>query len=283
MHLTPHFPDIKIVSLRQCIAHEGVVKRWVDEIATNLQDAGVMKNPIIVTRPDRRGRRIVIDGMHRFAALRALEIADVLVYEIDYESDEIQLSGWDAMILRSFDAKKFLHKHFTNTRGITMTTTRKAETAAAAVNTRAALAAVGDRRGPFHLITRGHTATVDECVQCSVQIDTALDAARLRPVYVADALSLEDFKRTDAHGIVMRPHYSKTEIQSRTLAGKLFPRKSTRHLIPHRPLRVDVGIALLRAQLPLAAKNKVLREHLRWCYEADRIRYYPESVFVFSD
>jgi hypothetical protein len=54
-------------------------------------------------------------------------------------------------------------------------------------------------------------------------------------------------------------------------------------MIPGRPLRIDVTIAMLRAKISLAAQNRLLKEHLRWCYESDRIRYYPERVFIFAD
>lgn len=302
---TTIFPRIKIVRMRDCIAHEGVVTRWVEQIAANLLAEGVLKNPIIVTRP--RGHRqkprqrpvrarrqcggtsdqrpyIVIDGMHRFAAFQRLEIPDIVAYEIDYDDAAITLEGWDALVLRPFKAIPFLHRTAT-TLGGGYLVQRVPDLAAAQalLDTRHAVIAATDQRGRWHVIARRGTITVEALVKASEVVDRALDAADYRPVYVADALALADFHTTRAHGLIVRPHYTKPEILRRTLARRIFPRKSTRHLIPNRPLRVDVGLALLRARLSLAAKNRLLDEHLRWCYESDRVRYYPESVFIFAD
>lgn len=277
------FPDITIVPLSQCLAHEGVVPRWVDEIATNLLDEGVMKNPIVVTKTKRRGKRVVIDGMHRFAALQQLDIPTALVYEIDYDDPAIQLAGWDALTFRPFRAKAFLTQLFGKDRGYTVERTASAEAAQAAVRTREAVLAAGDRHGTFSLLCPRKPATVEACTSKARLADDVLDAQGFRPVYVADSLSIADFHQTRATGILFRTHYTKEEIIERTLAGKLFPRKSTRHLIPRRPLRVDIGIPVLRAKISLDAKNALLAERLRWCYEADRVRYYPESVFIFAD
>lgn len=277
-------PLIRIVPMPQCVAHEGVVRKWVEAIMTNLLDEGVMKNPIIVSRLKARTPRwIVIDGMHRFAALRALQIRDILTYAIDYDDPQIGLAGWDTLLLRPVQAQRLLANVFGKDRAFSTTRVADAETARRAVTTREALLAVGDRSGAYYLLAARRRATVETCVQTCARMDAALDADGFRPLYVPDTLSVRDFRRMHCGGIVMRPLYTKAEVIDRTLAGKIFPRKSTRHLIPGRPLRVDVALAWLRGRVSVAAKNRLLREHLRWCYEADRIRYYPESVFVFAD
>ncbi|MBI4239027.1 MAG: hypothetical protein HY696_11530 [Deltaproteobacteria bacterium] len=277
-------PLIRIVPMPQCVAHEGVVRRWVEAIMTNLLDEGVMKNPIIVSRlQGRTPRWIVVDGMHRFAALRALEIRDILTYEIDYHDPKIGLAGWDTLLLRPVQARRVVENVFGKDRSFVVTRVDNADAARRAVVARDAILAVGDRSSRFYLLGARRRATVETCVQACARMDAALDADGFRPLYVPDVLSLRDFHRMDCGGLVMRPLYTKAEVIERTVAGKIFPRKSTRHLIPGRPLRVDVALAWLRGQVSLAAKNRLLREHLRWCYEADRIRYYPESVFVFAD
>lgn len=280
---TPLFPGIKIVPLDQCIAHEGVVDAWVGQIANNLLDAGVMKNPIIVSHLRKGGKRVVIDGMHRFAALRRLEIPHVMVYEIDYMDPEVRLAGWDALTFRSINAHKLINELFGDQKKFSIERTQSAVEAQNALRTRQALLAIGDRRGSFFLLCSKRAPSVDSLVKVSQKVDLSLDEKGFRPLYVADSLSIPDFDEKQASGIIFRAHYQKEEILERTLGGKLFPRKSTRHIIPRRPLRVDVGLPLLRTNISLDAKNEILNEHMRWCYESDRIRYYPESVFIFAD
>ena len=160
---------IKIIPVSQCLIHEGIMEKLVDQIASNFRNDGVMKNPIIVTL--HQGRYVVLDGMHRCAAVQQLGIPDILVFEVDYFSKEV----------------------------------------------------------------------------------------------------------------VLEPPHRKEDILEKTLKGKILPPKSTRHLISGRPLRVDLPLSVLNGPDDLEAKNRLLQEHLKWCYENNRVRFYPESVYVFAD
>lgn len=160
---------IKIIPTSQCLIHEGIVKKLVDQIASHFRNDGVMKNPIIVTL--HQGRTVVLDGMHRFAAVEQLGIPDILVFEVDYFSKEV----------------------------------------------------------------------------------------------------------------VLEPPYSKEKILEGTLSGKILPPKSTRHLISGRPLRVDLPLSVLNGPNNLEIKNRLLQEHLKWCHDNNRVRFYPESVYIFAD
>lgn len=310
MQPTDIFPHIKIVRLKDCVAHEGVVARWVEQIATNIRDQGVMKSPIIVTKPVSRasyvahrkkgvhdGRRtqgagrqtqdtgchIVIDGMHRFAAFQRLEIPDIVAYEIDYEDPTILLEGWDALVFRPFAPRSFLQRLFPTPKGFDVHMVPSIATAQTMLDQRGALIAAVDQQHRCWIVTTRRRPSVDALVRASEDVDRGIDAAGLRPVYVADSLALGDFRKTRATGLIIRPHYTKQEIIARTLGRRLFPRKSTRHLIPGRPLRLDVPLTLLQTTISLRGKNQFLDAHLRWCYAADRMRYYPESVFIFAD
>lgn len=52
---------------------------------------------------------------------------------------------------------------------------------------------------------------------------------------------------------------------------------------PGPPPRVDLDLSLLRAEIDIEIKNRLLDEHLKWCFESDRVRFYPESMYVFAD
>lgn len=277
------YSAIKFIPLGKCLAHEGVVQKWVEGIAFNIQDIGVMKNPIIVTKHD--PYYIVIDGMHRFAACKHLEVRDILVYEVDYSSPEIVLEGWDAFTFSPLHCEKLLRSLFLESDGFLIKKISGLRKAQKAVITRNALLAAADRDSTVHIVQKkdGSLPTVEDLSRATELIDRAIDTEGLKVAYVANSLSLHDFSHVDAKSIVMRPVFTKKEIIENTIQQKLFPRKSTKHVIPNRPLRVDINLALLRTDIDLETKNQVLKEHLRWCYESDRVRYYPESIFIFSD
>lgn len=283
------YPSIKIVPMASCIAHEGVVQRWVDQIAHSILDHGVMKNPIIVAKApeaNNGSKWVVIDGMHRFAACQKLELRDILVCEVDYSSDKIRVEGWDAFTFKHMNAKLLLPELFPKAKGYRITRAKDGKKLQDQVAQREILLAACDRGEEYYVVHPSdlkNAELLEELIHSTELIDTALDHKRLKPLYVANSTSLSDFENSNAQSMVIRPHFTKPEILERTLANKLFPRKSTRHLIPDRPLRIDLTLSVLRTEIDLAAKNRLLDDHLRWCFESDRVRYYPESIYIFSD
>ncbi len=160
---------IQIISVDRCLPHEGIKQELVGQIASHIQNDGILKNPIVVT--PYQGCFVILDGMHRFAAIRQLNIPAILIFEVDYFSE----------------------------------------------------------------------------------------------------------------GVVLEPPFAKKEILERAVSRNIFPPKSTRHLVSGRPLRIDLDLALLRSDQDLRSKNKILQDRLRRCYENNRVRFYSESVTVFSD
>lgn len=282
------FPTIKIVPIESCLAHEGVVAKWVDGIIYNIQDTGVLKNPIIVTRRD--PYYVVIDGMHRFAACRELKLKDILVCEIDYAAPEIAVEGWNAFAFDGVNVEELGRELIRPAVGESgsayrLHAVRNLSACHAAAASRQALIGIADKEGRW--VTLQRTAkgapTLDELIELTAKVDKILERRGVRIAYVGSSISETEFARTEASAVVVRPIFTKDEIISRTLQKKLFPRKSTKHVVPNRPLRMDLNLALLRADIDLATKNQVLQEHLKWCYESDRVRYYPEPVLIFSD
>jgi hypothetical protein len=111
-----------------------------------------------------------------------------------------------------------------------------------------------------------------------------LDRRSLRVVYIADEQSAKTFRQHEnAFALFKRPFFTKEEVVKRTIEGQILPRKSTRHLFPLRPLRIDIDFTLLREEIDLQIKNKLLQARLNWCLENNMVRYYPESVLVLDD
>ena len=284
MDITDIYPRLKIVPIDKCLAHEGIVQKWVDRIAYNILDQGVVKNPIIVS--EHKGHYVVIDGMHRFAAFNKMEIKNILVCETDYNSDKILLEGWDAFTFRPLNTKKLLAELFPESEGYKIGECKDLALARKQLLGRKHLLVAGDKGGKFYTLDKprmDEEHMLDELIHITEMIDAEIDARNLRVLYVENSLSDDKFANSDAISMIIRPQFRKYEVIERTLQKKLFPRKSTRHLIPDRPLRVDLDLSLLRANIKLDIKNRLLDEHLKWCFESDKVRYYPESVYVFAD
>lgn len=285
MDITDIYPTIKIVPMEKCLAHEGIVPKWVDRISSNILDNGIMKNPVIVA--EEREHYIVIDGMHRFAAFQKLEMKDIMVCEIDYHSDGVALESWDAFTFKPIHPLTLFSDLFPAKDGYTIKEVGNVSEARMALLERKCLLVAGSKEDEkFFALHKqvDREKILDELISVTERIDTEIDLRNLKVVYVENTVSDEKFRNSDAQSIIIRPRFTKKEVLEKTLNKGLFPRKSTRHLIPDRPLRVDLDLSLLRANdISLEVKNRLLDEHLNWCLLSGRVRYYPESVYVFSD
>lgn len=276
------FNQIKIVPASRCLVHEGTVKKWVDDIASMIQRDKNLKNPIIVTA--HKGHYVVLDGMHRFAAMAQLGIPDILVYEVDYNSPDIVLGGFDAFTFKKLNAENLMSELFPAAEGFHLQKFPTLSAAKEQVSSRDFLLAMSDKNGAVWGLDRtSGKEDMDAICEAVDRVDRVMSDRFPRAIYVNNELSLQDFGESAAASIVLRPQFSKGEVLDRTLNKKIFPPKSTRHLIPGRPLRVDVDLTLLSADLDLESKNRLLKKHLHWCFENNRVRYYPEPVYTFSD
>jgi hypothetical protein len=276
------FSRIKILPISEILLHEGVVADWTQKLSSHIDYDGIVKNPIIVTHF--QGRYIALDGMHRVSALKALGCRDIVVYEVDYDDPSVSLFGWDAMILDACPLAETLEAVGLRER-LTLTRHRDFPAAAAHVRAHTSCFAFRARDGEvLETALREPGGSLDDLIRALKAVEAELDARKTRIVYVADDQVEETFSLHDnAFALFKRPYFTKEEVMTRTLQGKILPRKSTRHLFPLRPLRLDIDFILLKEDIDIGIKNQLLQARLNWCLENNMVRYYPESVLILSD
>jgi hypothetical protein len=276
------FSKIKIIPLSEILLHEGVVSEWITKLSSHIDYDGVVKNPIIVTRF--QGHYIALDGMHRVTALKALGCRDIVVYEVDYDDPSVGLFGWDALILDRFPVEVTL-REFAAAENLTLERHRDFPRACGNVGERRSCFGLLTRDGEvFELRRREDERDLDTLIRVLKAFEADLDRRKLRTVYVADEHSEDTFRQhANASALFKRPFFTKEEVVARTIQGKTLPRKSTRHLFPLRPLRIDIDFILLKEDVDLETKNRLLQARLNWCLENNMVRYYPESVLILSD
>ena len=276
------FARIKIIPISEILLHEGVVAEWTKKLGTTIDHDGIVKNPIIVTRFE--GHTIALDGMHRVTALRSLGCRDIVVYEVDYDDPSIGLYGWDAMVLSEFPLLERLQQ-FAREEHLDLSRHRDFAAAVQHIREHTACFGILDRGGEVcEMLLPEGGRDLDTLIRCLKDFEAALDGWGLRMVYIADDQAESTFRQhANAFCLFKRPFFTKEEVVRRTIDGKILPRKSTRHLFPLRPLRIDIDFVLLREDIDLAIKNRLLQARLNWLLENNMVRYYPESVLVLSD
>lgn len=279
------FARLRVVPLKDVYVHEGVVERWVERIADFIRHDGIMKNPIIVAEAEVDGNRnyIVLDGMHRVQAFHTLGSPDILVYISDYWSEDVRLESWDAVLLDAADLDTVIAA-VAGEKIEVVPVGSEPEARARVYGRELAMAMISrDGRTLGLRVVPDQEAPLEVIVRAMRAVEDALDRAGVRAVYTPSSRSRSDFDSQAGETLFLRPRFSKQEVLERTLAGRRFPRKSTRFLVPERPLRVDFHLTVLKADVAIETKNQLLADHLTWCWENNRVRYYPEPVYVFGD
>ena len=84
-------------------------------------------------------------------------------------------------------------------------------------------------------------------------------------------------------GLIVFPPYSPDDILKLAETGARVPTGITRHIISPRALRVNVPMSLLLGEQSLEEKNTWWHEQLKRKLEANEIRLYQESTYLFDE
>lgn len=86
---------IAIVPVEWLQLHEEVIGTHVDELCDAIERDGLLRDPVIVDRDT----NVVLDGMHRVTAIRGMDLTGIPVCLVDYRDPAIEVGSW----IREFD------------------------------------------------------------------------------------------------------------------------------------------------------------------------------------
>lgn len=84
--------EFKLLPIDTLLEHETVEPQRVDEVLHEIRSTGVVVHPILVARES----HVILNGHHRFAALRVLGARRIPVYLVDYDDGAVQLDRWNS-------------------------------------------------------------------------------------------------------------------------------------------------------------------------------------------
>lgn len=265
-------PPVLAIPIEKIRPHEHSDKKLLAALIKSLGEDGVLRDPVLVTEGD----WMILDGTHRYWALREMGCKSIPVCTFDYSSDEIKVGCW----YRCLDFCD-LSPSFDGIRSEIV----PRETALAAVSERSALLSV----------VCGRTARL----YCSSPFDIRQSyrllsefEARLREGGKALSFSTEEdsvarLLAGEISAIIAPPPILKAEARAAASSGELFPIKSTRHVIPCRPIGVDLPLEWL--YLDPDSANRKINERLRNAKfriakkgSILRGRRYEEEVYIYD-
>ena len=252
---------LAVLPLDSLHPHEEVKPSVVRALSNSLRETGVLKNPIIVDSES----GVILDGMHRWHALRSIGARYAAVCLVRYEDPRIVVGRW----VRFFPRLKHVPSWLRGWLGPPSDPEELLNSGKAFLYLRGTARELLLPKSKLRAMRR------------LKKIERRLRREGGEPTYLPDTLPHED-------GLTLAPpRLTKKEVVTTALRGKVFPPKSTRHEVPVRPLYLNVPLRLLLSRDPPELVSEALAALLapKTIVEAPSgvtaEREYRESVLLF--
>lgn len=258
------------------ILHEETIPDRVGKLKESFLRHRLVRDPVIVDAAS----CIVLDGMHRVAALRELDCVRVPVCAVDYSSPSIRVGVWYRTLLgRSIpdQFEKVLSPSGVRFGRISVDMTKLLEDPPLALlfSTGECFRLESDSMNAYEVLKKAE--------RCARDLGLAV-------AFETEHHALEQLASKQKNAVIILPKIDKMSVRNAGLTGRPLPPKFTRHVIPARPLGVNVPIGVLTdVGTALQDANSSFVESLRTRGMTRKPpgsviggRRYEEETFIFN-
>ncbi len=272
---------LALVDISDLHLHEEVIPQLLNELTRSIEIDGCLKHPIVVDKES----LVVLDGMHRVAALRELGCKLIPACFVEYLNPAITVACW-YRVIKGSGAPQLL---CTQVRRLGISIERGGKIDATKVGESPIVAAVKSREEAFFL--HSPFTRIKEAYDIIKRVEEGLKKLALEVSYETESDSLRKLREHKVDAVIFTPKLTKTSVIKTSLSGSVFPHKTTRHVIPARPLYLNVPLSLLRNsekyinQINKELRGMLQRRNLKHI-EAGSIlngRRYEEDLYLFED
>jgi len=230
--------EVDLRPIGSVLPHEETITDLSSRLSDQIRADGFQRDPIIVDREN----HVVLDGMHRLRALRELGARHILCHLVDYSSPEIRLERW-ARSLKGVK-RESLAEILKDSR-IDRRVSRKE-----------AIELVDGRSTPVAVLTSGSCfvasssfRSLAESFELVRRLDEASRAMGLREDFIEEEI-IETAIPNPGSVVILTPRVEKKEVIEAAKGGRLFPHKSTMHVIGIRAVGVNYPLSELQEEEP---------------------------------
>jgi len=272
---------IAILNISDLHLHEEIIPNLLNELVRSIELDGLLKHPVIVDK----GSLVVLDGMHRVAALERLECKRIPTCLVNYKNSAITVGCW----YRAIKGTRALEHLNTQIRGLGLTIEEVRNIDETKIGVSPNVAAVKNRKKAF--LIRSPFRSLKDAYDIIKQIEEGLKKFDLDVTYETELDALSKLRDHEVNVILLTPKVTKDSIINTALSGSVFSFKTTRHIIPARPLNLNVPLSLLRnSEKPINEVNNELRgmlqrRHLKHVAAGSVLdgRRYEEDLYLFEE
>lgn len=272
-------PEIRIIRIEKLVLHEIEDPERTKRLEERLRADGFLKNPVIVGKVKRNGSGfLLLDGVHRVNGLKKLGCRDVVAQIIDYAGEDLTVHTWYHLIY-GFEPQYLLRKIKDIGDVILEKTNRK----------RAEMLLKQKKIVSYLLFKNGDIFAIKSKDDVKTRTAKLTDVVNVygasSQIYRASKGEVDFLLKEskDATAVLVIPVYEKKDIVNLAFDDVKLPAGITRHVVPKRVLGLSIDLALLKVDIPIENKNKLLQEIIKQRVVNKRTRFYPEPVFVFNE
>lgn len=273
--------EITLEEVEKLHVHEETIPEVLDKLTEKIKVDRIFIHPIIADEKT----LVVLDGMHRVAAAKSIGYNLVPVCLVDYTNPNIVVGSWYRLIDEVTELEKIREAII----DLDLTVADDSfEEAHRKVEERKAVAAVFSQSEC--LTFYGNSKNINQIYDDIKKIELKLRSSGYPVSYCTEKDAVENVGSSNVSAALITPTVSKNEIINMALAGRVFMQKTTRHIIPARPMFINVPNKwLYRAATELSNKRKRLAKLLS-SRKLERLpsgqvmdRRYEEELYIFGE
>jgi len=230
--------EVDLRPIGSVLPHEETITDLSSRLSDQIRADGFQRDPIIVDREN----HVVLDGMHRLRALKELGARHILCHLVDYSSPEIRLERWARSLkgVKRESLAEILKESRIDRR----------------VSLKEAIELVDGRSTPVAVLTSGSCfvasssfRSLAETFELVRSLDEASRAMGLREDFIEEEI-IETAIPNPGSVVILTPRVEKKEVIAAAKSGRLFPHKSTMHVIGIRAVGVNYPLSELQEEEP---------------------------------
>lgn len=272
--------EIALVDIDSLHLHEETLPEATKELAEWIENDGFVRDPVIVDLDT----CVVLDGMHRVMATRALNCSWIPACFVDYDSPAIRIETW----YRGFKGSSAAALRDLIERCGYALSPAEIEGAEDETEQEKAIGFLANSETCF--IIRDGNLDVHQSYRAISAIEEEARKRGLVVRYETGGDARAKLRAGSLDALLGPRRISKEDVRRYGSTGRPFPHKATRHMIPARPLRVDVPLKVLRDR---DGSLKELNHRLMGDLHAKNLkrvppgaliedRRYEEEIFIFE-
>ena len=279
--------ELEVVRVDSLFQHEEILPHVADKLIFEFKNWTNLQNPVIVDK-----NYIVLDGNHRVFVFKKLKFKYISVCKVDYFNELTQLRYWFRLLGRIESLESL--KQIINDMNGSLREVRDREALRKALENNNL--SCGIQQDNFYASISFHEDVVNDAVSAynaleKIQGELLQNGLKIEYIpckSVHEGKFCDELKNGEI--IIWTPQITKEMVVDAVKKKKRFAPKTTRHLIPARPLNVNVPTYWFKEDISLEEINKrflklLERKNLRRFGPGQVVggRYYEEELFVFFD